>query len=129
MKGDILVVDDDPGAILLMRRILAHVAPIRFATNGCDALRLARERAPDLMLLDAEMPGLSGFEVCEAMKADPSLAQVPVIFAHWRARQRQRRHLVLRQAQPVVARGRLRFAFRPRPAQQQRHRCKSGAGR
>lgn len=80
MNHDILLVDDDPGAIQLMGRILAGVGKLRFATNGRDALRLASEAAPDLILLDAEMPGLSGFEVLGALKADPALADVPVIF-------------------------------------------------
>jgi diguanylate cyclase (GGDEF)-like protein len=76
----ILLVDDDPGAIQLMGRILAAVGKLRFATNGKDALRLARDAAPDLILLDAEMPGMSGFELLKALKAEPFLAHVPVIF-------------------------------------------------
>jgi diguanylate cyclase (GGDEF)-like protein len=80
MPADILLVDDDPGTIELLGRILAGVSQLRFATNGADALRLAKARAPDVVLLDAEMPGLSGFEVCAALKADADLAGVPVIF-------------------------------------------------
>jgi diguanylate cyclase (GGDEF)-like protein len=80
MNDNILLVDDDPGAIQLMGRILSGAGTLRFATNGGDALRLARELAPDLVLLDAEMPGMSGFQVCEALKAEPALAHVPVIF-------------------------------------------------
>jgi diguanylate cyclase (GGDEF)-like protein len=80
MKGDILIVDDDPDTIKVLRRILADSGDLRFATNGEDALRLAREAAPDLMLLDAEMPGLNGFRVFDAMKAEPALANVAVIF-------------------------------------------------
>jgi diguanylate cyclase (GGDEF)-like protein len=80
-KGvSILLVDDDAGAIQLMGRILADVGNLRFATNGQDALRLARESAPDLILLDAEMPGMSGFELLKTLKAQSSLADVPVIF-------------------------------------------------
>src|ERR1700692_1568624 len=80
-KGvSILLVDDDTGAIQLMGRILADVGNLRFATNGPDALRLARESAPDLILLDAEMPGMSGFELLKTLKAEFSLANVPVIF-------------------------------------------------
>jgi PleD family two-component response regulator len=81
-NGDvsILLVDDDPGAIQLMGHILASVGKLRFATNGNDALRLARDSAPDLILLDAEMPGMSGFELLKTLKAESSLADVPVIF-------------------------------------------------
>jgi diguanylate cyclase (GGDEF)-like protein len=77
---EILLVDDDPGAIQLMARILADVGQLRFATNGKDALRLAHESPPDLIMLDAEMPGMSGFELLRALKAESELADVPVIF-------------------------------------------------
>ena len=80
MTDSILLVDDDPATIQWLGRMLADVGTVRFASNGEDALRLARESAPDLILLDAEMPGMSGFQVCEALKADPALANVPVIF-------------------------------------------------
>jgi diguanylate cyclase (GGDEF)-like protein len=79
-SSSILLVDDDPLIIRTMSRILADVADVRFATNGEAALRLARESMPDLILLDSEMPGMSGFQVCEALQADPELADVPVIF-------------------------------------------------
>lgn len=80
MNDNILLVDDDPSTIQLLSRILNGSGDLRFASSGLDALRLARESVPDLILLDAEMPGMSGFQVFEAMKADPVLAQVPVIF-------------------------------------------------
>ncbi len=80
MNHNILLVDDDPRTIQILARILAQSGDLRFATNGPEALRLARESVPDLVLLDADMPGLSGFEVCEAMKAEPALSAVPVIF-------------------------------------------------
>ncbi len=80
MGDKILVIDDDPGAIQLMGRILQEFGETRFATNGADALRLARESAPDLVLLDAEMPGMSGFKVFDAFKQVPELADVPIIF-------------------------------------------------
>jgi len=80
MNDNILLVDDDPSTIQLLGRMLADVGNLRFATSGEDALRLAHESAPDLVLLDAEMPGMSGFQILEALKADPALADVPVIF-------------------------------------------------
>ena len=77
----LLLVDDDPGIIQVLSRMLSGWPNLRFATCGADALRLAREVAPDLILLDAEMPGMSGFEVYQSLKADPLLAAIPVIFA------------------------------------------------
>ena len=76
----LLLVDDDPSAIQVMSRMLAEYSDQRFATSGEVALRLAREATPDLILLDLDMPGMTGFDVCEALKSDPVLACVPVIF-------------------------------------------------
>ncbi len=80
MNETILVVDDDPSSIQLMARILAGVGNLRFATNGEDAVRLVRESPPDLVLLDAQMPGMSGFKVFDVLKADHAMSGVPVIF-------------------------------------------------
>jgi diguanylate cyclase (GGDEF)-like protein len=80
LDNSILIVDDDPGLVQVMGQILSDVGSLRFATNGPDALRLARESAPDLILLDAEMPGMSGFQLFEALRLAPELASVPVIF-------------------------------------------------
>ena len=80
MNDNILLVDDDPSTIQILGRIVHDLGNVRFATNGHDALRLAHESAPDLILLDTEMPGISGFQVLEALKAEPALADVPVIF-------------------------------------------------
>jgi DNA-binding response OmpR family regulator len=80
ISDSILLVDDDPVAIKVLGRILSHLGELRFAAGGKDALRLARESAPDLMLLDATMPGMSGFDVCCELRADPTLVDVPVIF-------------------------------------------------
>jgi len=80
MESNILLVDDEPGMVQLMARILSGFGQLRFATSGASALLRARELTPDLILLDAEMPGMSGFQVCEAMKADLALCDVPIIF-------------------------------------------------
>ena len=79
MNSSILVVDDDPITIQLLGHILSDLGTLRFATSGEDAVRLARESSPDLMLLDLKMPGMSGLRVCAAFKADPALADVPVL--------------------------------------------------
>ncbi|HET9622363.1 MAG TPA: diguanylate cyclase [Kofleriaceae bacterium] len=78
--SSILLVDDDLMSIATLRQALSEVGQLRFATSGSDALRLARQRVPDLVLLDVEMPGMTGFEVCTAMKQDPVLRDVPIIF-------------------------------------------------
>ena len=77
---NILLVDDDPTVIGVLGTILQEFGRLRFATSGQDALRMARQSVPDLILLDIEMPGMSGFEVCAAMKEMPLLMDVPIIF-------------------------------------------------
>ena len=79
-KFSILLVDDDSMVVRILSRILSDFAPLRFATSGRAALKLARDSTPDLVLLDVDMPVLSGFEVCKAFKSDPALAEVPIIF-------------------------------------------------
>jgi diguanylate cyclase (GGDEF)-like protein len=81
----ILLVDDDPGTIAVLGKALQGLGTIRFATSGPQALRLAAESPPDLILLDNEMPGMTGFEVCTALKGDPALAPIPVMFVTSRA--------------------------------------------
>jgi len=77
----LLLVDDDPSAIQVMGRMLSQYPNQRFATSGEAALRLAREATPDLIVLDVDMPGMTGLDVCEALREDPVLARVPVILA------------------------------------------------
>jgi diguanylate cyclase (GGDEF)-like protein len=79
-KFSILLVDDDPTVIRILSRILNDYTPLRFATSGQVALRLAREAVPDLVMLDVEIPDFSGFEICKAFKSDPKLMSVPIIF-------------------------------------------------
>jgi CheY-like chemotaxis protein len=80
MKPRLLLVDDDPGAIHVMHRMLGPEFELRYALGGEEALAIAREFRPQLVLLDAQMPGMSGTEVCRAIKADPTLADCPVVF-------------------------------------------------
>ena len=75
-----LVIDDDPIIIRLISSVLKGDGKVLFATNGADGLTLARDNRPDLILLDAEMPGMTGFEVCAALKESPATSGTPVIF-------------------------------------------------
>ncbi len=77
----ILIADDNPANLLLLRRILAkEPCSLLEAEDGESALKMALEHTPDLVLLDVMMPGLDGYEVSLALKQDPDLSEVPVIF-------------------------------------------------
>jgi len=76
----VLVVDDDPTARELLHRTLSREGfRVRVASNGPDALRLARDQPPDAITLDLMMPGMDGWAVMQSLKADPATAQIPVI--------------------------------------------------
>jgi putative two-component system response regulator len=76
----LLLVDDEPANLQVLRQILQPHYRLLFAKDGAKALELARTGHPDLILLDVMMPGLTGLEVCEQLKQDPSTSPVPVIF-------------------------------------------------
>ena len=76
----ILIVDDDRLTVALLSHAIADLGTIETASNGQDALTRIGESPPSLILLDALMPGLSGFEVCALIKADPALSSIPIIF-------------------------------------------------
>ena len=78
-QPELLIVDDTPANLQILREVLCDYRS-RVANNGATAIRLARDSAPDLVLLDVMMPGLDGFEVCRRLRADPATAGVPVIF-------------------------------------------------
>ena len=81
-QGDrVLMVDDVPDNLSLLHDALdEHGYTVLAATNGEAALACARQGRPDIVLLDAMMPGMDGFEVCKRLKADPATAAIPVIF-------------------------------------------------
>ena len=79
-KQIIMIVDDAPINLQMLIEVLGDKYEIVFAGNGKDALAAAEKNHPDLVLLDIQMPGMSGYEVCSALKANPGLYDVPVIF-------------------------------------------------
>ena len=79
-KAKVLIVDDDKINISLFERALNNDYDLCSAENGETALTLMREEHPDLILLDVMMPVMSGFEVMSAMKSQPEIAEIPVIF-------------------------------------------------
>lgn len=80
-KGTVLIVDDTPANLQLLESILQERGyAVRAAISGQMALKAVRIQAPDLILLDINMPEMNGFEVCHALKADPYSMGIPVIF-------------------------------------------------
>ena len=76
----ILIADDTPSNLDILRtRLAVHGYELLTATDGEEALRIARETQPDLVLLDIMMPRMDGLEVCRRLKADVSLPFIPVI--------------------------------------------------
>ncbi|SMC39887.1 response regulator transcription factor [Rhizobium sp. RU36D] len=77
----VLLVDDSPEALGFLTDALEQSGfSVLIATSGQAALAIVERISPDLILLDAVMPGMDGFETCMKLKASPSVAQVPVIF-------------------------------------------------
>tara|TARA_B100000686_G_scaffold352953_1_gene456668 strand:- start:1311 stop:3377 length:2067 start_codon:yes stop_codon:yes gene_type:complete len=80
MSARVLVVDDIlPNVKLLEAKLSSEYFDVLTALNGQDALKLAEEKSPDIILLDIMMPGMDGFEVCERLKANPDTAHIPVV--------------------------------------------------
>ena len=77
----VLIIDDSPDALRLAQH---HLVPegleVRCADSGKAGLEMATREGPDLILLDVDMPGLSGLDVCRVLKDDAKLCMVPVIF-------------------------------------------------
>jgi len=80
-SSSILIVDDHPSSLRLLRDLLAEKGyHTRSVTNGAMALTSVQAGHPDLILLDIDMPDISGFEVCRQLKADEATREIPVIF-------------------------------------------------
>jgi diguanylate cyclase (GGDEF)-like protein len=79
-QSSILIVDDVPSNIQVLAEALRQDYQVRIATNGADALAIAHEAPPDLILLDVMMPGMDGFEVCRRLKSSTATQATPVVF-------------------------------------------------
>ena len=80
LRARILVADDDRQVRRLVSLTLgSEDFQVCYAEDGTEAVRVAREVQPDLVLLDHQMPGLSGVEVCRALRTDPLTARTPIV--------------------------------------------------
>jgi len=80
-KGKILLVDDTPDNLRLLSAMLTEQAyDVRSVKSGSAALMVVQAEPPDLILLDINMPGMNGYEVCQRLRVQPDTQEIPIIF-------------------------------------------------
>lgn len=89
-KPKILLVDDDEYAAIVVTEMMVEDYEVRHVDSGKAALDAIKDDIPDLVLLDVEMPGLSGYDVCRALREDSSLDGLPIIFLSGRVNDEDR---------------------------------------
>jgi DNA-binding response OmpR family regulator len=83
----VLIVDDEPNIVESLEFLMRSGGfEVRSARNGDDALQVAAEFNPDVLLLDVMLPGRSGFEVCRQIRADPRLQEIRIVMLTARGR-------------------------------------------
>lgn len=83
----VLIVDDEPNIVLSLEFLMQQAGfEVATAADGETALQQVRTQAPDLVLLDISLPGISGFEVLETLRQEPAFKQLPIVMltAHGR---------------------------------------------
>ncbi len=81
IRKNILIVDDNPNNLKVLSETLTKADyEVRAVTNGKTALTATRTMPPDLILLDIMMPQIDGYQVCQELKADAKIAEIPIIF-------------------------------------------------
>ena len=81
MKGNILLVDDLPENLQLLSDLLIKLGyTVRSVTSGRMALKTVKVKRPEVIFLDVKMPEMDGYQVCQTIKADQDLRNIPIIF-------------------------------------------------
>ena len=87
----ILIVDDSPTEISQMKKVLEKAGfRIAVASDGAEALRLAKDMHPDLIFMDIVMPGMDGFRATRSLAADPETRAIPVIMVSSKSQESDR---------------------------------------
>ena len=79
-KNSILILDDEKSNIMALSHILSPMYTVYASRDGQDAIEIARDYSPDVVLLDVLMPGMDGYDVIEALKSSEATRKIPVIF-------------------------------------------------
>jgi len=79
-RKSVLVVDDEPASIMGLTKILDQDYTVYVAKNGANAVKLAKEKLPDMILLDIIMPDMNGYEVISMLKNTIETKDIPVVF-------------------------------------------------
>lgn len=91
MQGTILLVDDEPDVISLLKYNLQKAGyNLLISDNGPEAVSIAQEEQPDAIVLDLNLPGMSGFEVCKTLRGNETTANLPIIMLTARGQPRDR---------------------------------------
>jgi len=77
----VLYVEDDPANLKIVQQIIARHPELRLMTavNGSSGIEIARASRPDVIIMDINLPDISGFKALEILRSDPAMAQIPVI--------------------------------------------------
>lgn len=80
MPASVLIADDDPNIVLALRFLMEKAGyRVRAAADGPSAVAALNEERPDVVLLDVMMPGLNGYDVCAAIRADPGFDTTRIV--------------------------------------------------
>ena len=86
----ILIAEDEPSIVLSLEFLLTEAGYEVFtAVNGADALKLAEQHKPDLLVLDIMLPVVNGFEVCRTVRSNPALREMPILMLTARGREQE----------------------------------------
>jgi DNA-binding response OmpR family regulator len=86
----ILIAEDEPSIVLSLEFLLTEAGYEVFtAVNGAEALQLAEQHKPDLLVLDIMLPVVNGFEVCRTVRSTPALGEMPILMLTARGREQE----------------------------------------
>jgi diguanylate cyclase (GGDEF)-like protein len=114
--GPILVVDDEPANLAILKQILGPIYRLVFARSGTECLAAAKKHQPALILLDIQMPDMDGYSVCRQIKADPLIESTPIIFVsalsevgdEWAGFESGAVDYIIKPVSPAIVRARVR---------------------